>query len=107
METITLSEFLNVTKLTERELLRMLELGELKTVCGESSELLIDISELTPERIAQRTPDSQADGSSEELEQEIVASEILSALDEIIDESLELALKWQSEKADGRSPESE
>lgn len=102
METVTLSEFVNLSRLTERDVIRMLDLGELRTVSGPNGEVLVDLTTVTPELLAKRC-DSGISEDSADIEEEIVASEILSALDEIIEESLEMALRWQAEKEAGDS----
>ena len=100
MEAIRLSEFLSLTRLSEKELLLLLERGELKTITSELGEIQIDISSLTPEQLARQgwEGDSAVADGSQDLLEECVASELLSALDEMVEEALEMALRWQSEK---------
>lgn len=98
MELVTLSEFLQLTLLGDRELLSMLENGELRTSLGPEGELLVDISSVTPETIANRRRTRPEAVTESDLDEEIVASEVLSAIDEILDESLEMSIRWLSEK---------
>ena len=96
MELIRLSEFMRLTRLRPEEVLSMLEFGELVSQRNESGELLVDISSIDVRALAARhTPDSSMIPDSERpLHEEIIATEIVSALEEIIDEALEMALRW-------------
>ena len=105
MEAVSLSEFLRLTQLSEKDLLLLLERGELKTFTSNLGEVKIDISSLTPEQLARRgfqsgVPEIDA---GQDLLEECIASEILSALDELLEEGLEMALRWQAEKGKERS----
>ncbi|MFN8392105.1 MAG: hypothetical protein U0136_17570 [Bdellovibrionota bacterium] len=107
-ELVSISEFLSITLLTEHELLGMLERGELPVETNSRGELRIDISSLTPERLAARgsthtTPPAEAENP---LLEEIIASELVSALDEMIDEALVLAFRWNTEPAKPQKAES-
>lgn len=101
MEHISIGEFLNLTKLSDSDVIAMLENGELTVTTGPMGEVLIDISEVTPELIARRTKRSPQLLRPEDriLLEEIVASEILSSLSTVVDESLELAIKWYQDRA--------
>ena len=96
----TLTDFMSLTRLSEREVLRMLENGELDFTQGASGDLLIDISAVSVETIAQR---GLKHGSPtlpvvNAVTEEMVASELVSGLEEIIDEALEIALHWLENK---------
>ena len=97
-ELLTISEFLKLTRIGERAMLRMLEAGELQISIDKNNALLIDVSALTPEMLSVMGQ-AAAHSDSTGLEEEVVASEILAALDEMIDESVSLALKWSTEKS--------
>ena len=102
MELIPISEFLRLTLLSEAELLSMLEHGELITSLGAQGELLIDISNVDEKLIATRTAYAALGFNEQERElyEEVIAGEILLAVDGIIDEALTLAGKWQHAKTD-------
>ncbi len=101
-ELVTIEEFLQLTLLTERDLLDMLGRGELKTGTGANGELLIDIGGVSEASLAGRAKSNPL-GIREadvELYEEIIASEVLGAMENLLDESLELALKWQNQSKD-------
>ena len=95
-EYLTLSEFVNVTKLTEFDLLTMLENGELAVSTGPLGELLIDITELDSEKLARRSKKRSASHETVDLAliEEMIASEVTNNLEEMVDEGVALALKW-------------
>lgn len=99
MEIVSLSEFLRITLLSERDVIGMLERGELETVKGEAGETLVDLGKIDEHLIASRAalPALGIDEKDRELVEEIIASEVLFAVDEVIDEALEMALRWQKE----------
>jgi hypothetical protein len=105
---VSISEFLNLTLISEHDLLTMLERGELRTESTPLGELRIDISKLTPDQLATRPRHESADGAESEssLQEEIIASEVVAALDEMIDEALALAFRWTNEQAAGFKPDS-
>jgi len=105
-ELITLAEFRRLTLLDAEAILGMLARGELKSSIGPASEVMIDISQLDPSILATRAtthPLGLSEAESDYIE-EVLASELLSSMDGIIEESLALALRWQRESGDS-SPE--
>ncbi len=99
MKLISISEFLNLTKLSERQILAMLENGELTTKNGPLGEVLIDLENVSPESLAKSTLQRERKISENDLAllEETIASELMLSLSEIVDEAFELALTWQSE----------
>ena len=97
---ISVTEFLRLTGLTDGDLIAMLENGEIDFTHGPLGELLIDVSEVTPEAIAARSSRKKIPINEDDLAllEEVIASEIVTALDEIIDESLQLSLNWIQQK---------
>ncbi len=102
-EFVSIAEVLRITLLEPSDLLGMLARGELKSEHAPSGELRIDISTLDVAGLSAR--DSNPFGvtpAEAELLEEIVAGELTAALDELIEESLALALRWHSENAPDR-----
>ena len=67
-------------------------------------EVLIDLTEVTPEKLAAVQPQTKSGAEIEDpLVVEAVASELVAALDPILDEALELALKWYKAEQEGES----
>ncbi len=95
-EHLTISEFLNVTRITESDLLTMLENGELPVSTGPFGELMINISEIDPGRIARRSKKRSSEQPTIDptLLEEIIASEVTNNLEEMVEEAVTLALKW-------------
>ena len=105
MEHVTISEFLHLTRLTDKDLLVMLENGDLSVSIGQRGNVLIDISMVTPELLAARStaPQGVVDPSNLALIQEQVASEVVRHLDGIIGEAAQLAEKWCNQIASAKS----
>ena len=105
MELVSIADFLNLTKLSERALISMLENGELSIGVGPLGEVLIDISKVTPELISRRSPQRKRAVTDEELVilEETIASEIVDSLSQIIEEAFELADRWRNDKTDNPS----
>lgn len=101
MELITISEFRHLTQLSPADVLTMLENGELKLSTSANGELLIDISSLSTAQLATRRAARAAEISSGELAllEERIASVITEKLETIVEEALELAVKWQAQGA--------
>jgi len=99
-EFIPISEFQHITKLNDQDLLTMLENGELTISTGPLGELLIDITDLSEEKIATRSPKKLSQVPSEDvaLLEEKVAAEMAVAFDGLVDEALGLALRWHGER---------
>ena len=95
-EYLTLSEFVNVTRVTESDLLTMLENGELAVSTGPLGELLIDITDLDSDKLARRSRKRTASRESIDLAliEEMIASEVTNNLEEMVDEGVAMALKW-------------
>lgn len=93
---LSISEYLDITNLSLEDFINMLQEGELKFTADSNGALLVDISSLTASDIANRKPKKQKELSKEDLAliEEIIASEITTALDEIIKESVDLATSW-------------
>ena len=108
MEPITIREFQLLTKLSHREVLTMLEHGELATVQGDGGKLLIDVENLSPEDIARRSPPEEHSmtDAEHELHSEVIASEVIATMEHLIDEALELALKWIADRTTSDEPSS-
>jgi hypothetical protein len=103
---VSISEFLSLTQMGEHELLKMLERGHLKTCSAESGELRISLEGLTPESLAARPDTRTAENADHDaLLEETVASELVAALDEMIDEALALAFRWNGEAHTDEYPE--
>ena len=98
-ELVTIEEFFQLTLLSERDLLTMLSRGEILSERGTGGELLLDISTLSDSQLAQRGKSAPLGIKESELElyEEIIASEVLGAVEQLLDESFELALKWQGQ----------
>jgi hypothetical protein len=98
MELITISSFRSLTRLTDTDILYMLEAGELSFARGDDGSCMIDISSLEPEAIAQRKMLSASfvNENSLRLAEEAFSSELLNYLDPIIKEALRIALDWQN-----------
>ncbi len=107
MNLVSIPEFMNLTKVSERDVLAMLENGELSVQTGPMGELLIDINNLSPQSLARRLPRTQAPVklSDVALLEEIIAREAVSVLDGVIDEALALALSWYSEYLNAETAE--
>lgn len=105
MELVKLSEFMHLCRLDSNDLITLLENGELTVTQGVSGELLIDIESLTPEALAKRTPQRSPslDPDSALLLEEIIASELATALDSIIEEALQIAIQWQENRLEADS----
>lgn len=99
---ISVIDFLHLSRFRERDLLQLLSSGELNLQLGPLGEVLIDISDLTPQRLAALAPQTGGETSGEDpVLAEAVASELVAALDPILDEALTLALRWyEAEEAD-------
>ncbi|MCB0347022.1 MAG: hypothetical protein KDD66_18020, partial [Bdellovibrionales bacterium] len=92
---VSIPDFINITHIGERDLLALLSTGELDLQIGPMGEVLIDLTEVTPEKLAAAQPQTNSRSEIEDpLVVEAVASELVAALDPILDEALELALKW-------------
>ncbi len=93
---VSIAEFLHLTRLKADDVVWMLENGELPIEVGPTRELLVDLTKINPDDIAHRTkrsaPASQA--VDPRLTAEMVASEIVSGLDTIVDDALALATTW-------------
>ena len=100
MTLVTIRDFLHITRLRSEALLSMLENGELTTSTGVSGELLIDISRLKPENLARRKAQTKSPREEDlrRLSEEMIASQIIEEMEPVLDEALDLALKWLSEK---------
>lgn len=98
---VSISEFLQLSSLSEVQVLRMLEDGELSFLKGPAGELCIDITTISPDDLAKRCSTSELSNNKKDpssLHEEKIASEIVSHLDGIIDDAMTLALKWHSNK---------
>lgn len=98
MDLLTLGEFQHLSKLTDHDVLGMLENGELKTTLGPLGELLIDITDLNPDAIAMRLSrhPTIVDPEEERIIEETITSVIIFQFEEIIGEALQLASQWYS-----------
>jgi len=76
--------------------LQMLDLGELPIEKGPLGELRVDLEKVDKESIAFRARVTRTDLDSEKsaLLEEVVATEIVSQLDDVFEEAFELALRW-------------
>lgn len=97
MDLITISEFLHLTKLSEAELITMLENGELPLSFGSHQEVLINLDNLSTELLAQRKQRAKKELAPEaqELLEEVIASEVLSELSSMLNEALSLVRQWR------------
>lgn len=102
MELVSIADFLNLTKLSERALISMLENGELSVGVGPLGEVLVDLSKVTPELVARRSAQRNRAVTNEELVvlEEAIATEIIDSLSQIIEEAFELVDRWRSNKPD-------
>lgn len=100
VELVTLTELMSVTKLSPEEVIQLLEQGALSTTTAETQELLVDITSLTPEKLAARAPIKEKTLSAEDLNylEELVGAKLLQALDSIVDDAIELASSWSENK---------
>lgn len=109
---VSVFEALHLSGLEPRALLEILASGSVPFSHGTRGELMVDVAALTPELIARRGlqtgpidphPDSV-------LIEELVASAVVDAMGEIVEESLALAERWLSEdgyptRSEGREPD--
>ncbi len=101
---VSIPDFLNITQIGEKELLSLLSTGDIDVQVGPLGEVLIDISEVTPEQLVAVQPRRNPTPEEENpLVVEAVASELVAALDPILNEALELALKWHKAEDSGES----
>ena len=105
---ISLFEFQRIARLSEAEILSMLAAGELAFEKGPNNELYIDVSAITPIQLANRSSfvGSRLNAEQTGLLEEMVASTVVAALEEIIDDAVELAVEWymQKTKEHGEEP---
>jgi len=95
---VDISEFLTTSLLSERDLVLLLAKGELEFCQGEHGELLIDLTNTDPRQLAQANLNSDFEEQHKDLgmEHEVIASLLVSSLDEIIDQALQMAVGWIS-----------
>lgn len=94
MHQIGIAEFLRTTKFSEAELFELLSRGKLEFVRGEHGELLIDVSNIDLKELA-RTALANRDGTiNNEVQLEQISSALVSSLESIVEDALEMALRW-------------
>ena len=93
---VSLTEFLRITKFTKNELLELLSRGELDYVSGQHGELLINVTHIDPKELARTVLCSRPEQISSEVQLEQIASSLISSLESIVEEALEMALRWLS-----------
>lgn len=95
---ISIKEFIHLSQLNTRDVIEMLDNGELPFENGALGELLIKIDEVNPETIAfrKRPKQEQLLESESVLLEELIASEIVSGLNEMLDDAIELATRWNN-----------
>lgn len=98
MADTTLPEFMRLSGLSASDVIGMLSAGELPFVAGGKGQLMIRLDDLTAEKIACRREFSLPPLTDEQrtLIEELIASEVLRALESIIVESFDLAVSWCS-----------
>ncbi len=93
---LSIAEFLRTTKFSETELFDLLGRGELSFIRGEHGELLIDVSEIDLKQLARTALVEREQRINNEVQLEQIASSLVSSLDSIVEEALEMALRWLS-----------
>ena len=96
MHQIGIAEFLRTTKFSEAELFELLSRGELEFVSGENGELLIDVSTINLTELARTALAVREQTISNEVQLEQISSSLISSLESIVEEALEMALRWLS-----------
>jgi hypothetical protein len=96
MDLKRIPEFLNLTKLSEKDIITMLDNGELSVATGPMGELLIDISDVSPETIARRqvARPTEINKDAVALLEEMIASEVVHAVQSMSEEAFELSIRW-------------
>lgn len=94
MNLVRIDEFAKLTDLSLADLLSLLALGKLPFERGAQGELLIDITQLSDTDLAQRLHTRLSTYDLSPLEEEIVATEIVTILDQMLAEAMELAQNW-------------
>ena len=97
---ISLKEFLHISKLSANDALAMLDNAELPFTSGPLGEILIKIDEINVETIAFRARPKKEETFEQStlLLEELIASEIVRGLDELFDDALSLAMRWNNKK---------
>lgn len=97
---ISIDNFLRTTQLGEHDLIELLRQGELRFLPGEHGELLIDVSGIDQAALANAALPAAEQQVASELLIEEAASAVLQSLEGVLDEALEMALRWLSVEND-------
>lgn len=95
---VSLTQFASIANCSAQEILMLLDSGALPLELGADNRYYVDLSkaELKNFRILQQ-PEAAIYSELSPLEQEIIASEIQSTIEEILVEALGLATQWANE----------
>jgi len=96
-ELATLSEFKSLSGFSDSELISLLSRGKLAIETSETGSILVRLDEIDlPGLVLDTIP--QKKYLEDDNLKELIASEVLSALDEIVDEAILLSKKWINQK---------
>lgn len=95
---VSIEEFLSLTRLEARELCSLLSAGELTGRFADDGSLQIDVSTIDLDSLLRSSIlSARADKlTSDRLEEEEIASEVVEFLEQAIEDALELAKSWHS-----------
>lgn len=99
MSVVGLAEFIHLTRLSEQDVILMLDNGELPIEIGPTREVLINLDQLRPEDIAHRHRNQTQAAQPEqglELLEESIASELTAGLESMLEEAIALAISWNT-----------
>ena len=99
---VSLTEFMQICRISAEEVVSLLESGALNFSRLVDGELVVDIASFSQDNLSQM-PNLNGSLLSEEhsaMLEEVVANEIVSELDGIIDEAISLAKSWAAKKSE-------
>ena len=99
---LTIDEFTALTLVPEENILEMLKKGVLTCNQGKNNELLIDVGNLETSIIAEyqykTLETTRVNNEQQLLLEEMVATTLTEVIDSLLEEALDLSMRWKQQK---------